>query len=126
MLTETTYHKGLVRFRGNISCKPHPQNWFLVPFRGSFQSFRRSARQYYMGCLLPPPPPPIPHQPPTGFHMRTDVIRELYIIRKGELKRKHISVGNGKEDLDLIAVQFLMLLNFTMEFVIRRMLVGCR
>ena len=44
MLTETTFQKELVPLWGKMKPELHPRKGFFIePFRGSFQTFRRSV-----------------------------------------------------------------------------------
>ena len=89
-MTRTSFVLELVSLWGENELGPRPQNEILVPFRGSFQNFRRS------------PPTPFIREHPPGFQryirrvtFDRATVRMLYISPKyptststhGEIKR---------------------------------------
>ena len=51
-ITGTSFFLELVPLRGENEFLPHPQNEILVPFRGSFQNFRRSPPSLIYGIAI--------------------------------------------------------------------------
>ena len=54
-MTGASFVSELVSLSGENELEPHPQNEISVPFRGSFQNFRRSPRLFTGVYEISPP-----------------------------------------------------------------------